>query len=242
MRLRVICEYGRFPIASVGTSCFLVESDNCKVVLDMGCSSLSKLQEYVLINDIDAIVLSHLHGDHIADFKTFTYMVDIYRAEGRLNKKIKVFTTNTPKNVYDEIKYCKALEYIVVQQEGSYEINDMVIHFHELEHPIKTYGQRIECNDKVLAYTADTKLCDSLYRLVDSADIVIGDACIMDKDYHERVPHISVKQLAKVCDKMSVKKLLLAHLPDKGHDAILTEAKGEFDNSVLAKEGQLYML
>lgn len=240
MRLRVICEYGRFPVASGGTSCFLVESQGCKVVLDMGCSSLSKLQEYTTVNDIDAIVLSHLHGDHIADFKTFTYMADIYKAQGRLNKKIKVFLPDTPVRVYDEIEDCSALDYIVIQGECSYQLNDMVIHFYELKHPVKTYGQRIESNGKVLAYTADTKLCDNLNNLIDSADMVIGDACITDKEYHEKMPHLSVKQLAEACREMGAKKLLLAHLPDKGHDAILDEAKSLFDNSELAKEGQVY--
>lgn len=240
MKLRVIGQYGRFPIANSGTSCFLLETKKSKIVLDMGCSSLSKIQEFIKIQDIDAIILSHLHGDHIADFKTFTYMASIYKAEGRLKKKIKIFLPDKPKKIYDEIKDCDAFEYFVVKDKDFYSFKDVKIDFYELVHPIETYGQRIESDGRALAYTADTKICDNLNKLIDSADLVIGDACILDKDYSENLPHLSVKQLAKACEDSSVKNLILAHLPDKDNNAIFNEAKNEFKNSFLAKEGQLY--
>jgi Predicted metal-dependent RNase, consists of a metallo-beta-lactamase domain and an RNA-binding KH domain len=53
----------------VGRSCILVESSNTKILLDSGVK-LGEKEEYPIIkddelNDVDAIVVTHAHLDHV---------------------------------------------------------------------------------------------------------------------------------------------------------------------------------
>ena len=64
MRLTVVGCSGSFPGPDSPASCYLVEHDGYRVVLDLGNGALGALQRYVALDDVDAVVLSHLHADH----------------------------------------------------------------------------------------------------------------------------------------------------------------------------------
>ena len=53
------------------------------VALDLGNWSLVALQRYVALDQLDAVVLSHLHPDHCADLTGF-YVVRTYHPEGAM--------------------------------------------------------------------------------------------------------------------------------------------------------------
>lgn len=240
MKLRVLGKMGRYPLKDAGTSSFLVNVDNENIILDMGCSSLSNLQKHIQVQDLTAVILSHLHGDHIADFKTFTYMVDILRAEGRLNRDIIVYLPKTPDYIYKDLINTKGLTFKVISDNLCDRIGNSVIKFYSMKHPIETYGVRIEYKNKVISYTADTLICDNLRPLLENSDIAIGDACILSKDFNNKSVHISVKDLASLSGKYSVKTLMLAHLPEN-QDEILNEAN-KYTNSMLAEEDKEYVI
>lgn len=242
MKLRVLGRYGRYPLADSGTSSFLIQTDTDNYILDMGCSSLSNIQKYIAINDIKAVILSHLHGDHIADFKAFTYMVNIMKMEGELNHNIIVYLPKTPAFIYDDLISAKGIEFRIIEDGMSEIIGNSNLSYYKMIHPIETYGVRIENNNKILAYTADTILCDNLDKLMANADVVIGDACILSEDHNAASVHLSVKELALKAKNNYAKKLILAHLPDKNLDKILDEAVLYMNNSILAEEDIEYTI
>ena len=58
-------------------SCYLVQHDGFRLVLDLGHGSVGALQRHLALNDIDAISLSHLHPDHCIDM-TALYVAHQY--------------------------------------------------------------------------------------------------------------------------------------------------------------------
>ena len=242
MNVRVLGKYGRFPVKDAGTSSFLMTADDTQIVLDMGCSSLSRIMKYTLIEKITAVVLSHLHGDHIADFKAFTYMINILKSEGRLSRNIKIFLPQTPSHIYNDLINTKGLEFIVINDGLNISIDNVNAIFYKMSHPVETYGVRLEYKDKTLGYTADTVVCDNLIKLMIESDLVIGDACTLDIFKSDNSPHLSVKELAVSANIAKARKLLLAHLPDKDTDKIYVEAKEYFSESELAEEGKEYTI
>ena len=58
---------GSFPGPDSPASCYLVEADGFRLVLDLGNGALGALQRYSGLGEIDAICLSHLHADHCLD-------------------------------------------------------------------------------------------------------------------------------------------------------------------------------
>ena len=64
MKLTVLGCSGSLPGPDSPASGYLVEEDGYRLVLDLGHGALGALQQHVEAPDVDAIVLSHLHGDH----------------------------------------------------------------------------------------------------------------------------------------------------------------------------------
>ena len=67
MKVTVIGCCGGFPAANEATSGYLFQSGDYSVLIDCGSAVLSKLQLFLPVEELDAVILSHYHHDHIAD-------------------------------------------------------------------------------------------------------------------------------------------------------------------------------
>src|ERR1700753_3331297 len=72
MRLTVVGCAGSFPGPDSPASCYLLEADGFRVVIDFGNGSLGALQRYAGLFDVDAVCLSHLHADHCVDLYSYS--------------------------------------------------------------------------------------------------------------------------------------------------------------------------
>jgi ribonuclease BN (tRNA processing enzyme) len=71
MLLTVVGCAGSFPGPESPASCYLLEADGFRLVIDLGNGALGGLQKYAGLNEIDAICLSHLHADHCVDLYSY---------------------------------------------------------------------------------------------------------------------------------------------------------------------------
>src|SRR5689334_13341628 len=71
MRLTVLGCAGSFPGPESACSAYLVEAQGFRLLIDFGSGSLSALQRYASLDAIDAIILTHLHCDHMQDACTY---------------------------------------------------------------------------------------------------------------------------------------------------------------------------
>src|ERR1700747_3163067 len=71
MQLTVIGCSGSFPGPDSPSSCYLLEAEGFRLVLDMGHRALGGLQRYAELFSIDAICVSHLHADHCIDVGSY---------------------------------------------------------------------------------------------------------------------------------------------------------------------------
>ena len=71
MRLTVLGCAGSFPGPEAACSAYLVEAEGFRLLIDFGSGSLSALQRYAGIGAVDAILLTHLHCDHMLDACTY---------------------------------------------------------------------------------------------------------------------------------------------------------------------------
>lgn len=70
------------PEADGACSCFLIEAEGRRILLDMGNGSLAKLQKDVDLAALDLIAISHLHFDHFGDLFCAKYQLESRRACG----------------------------------------------------------------------------------------------------------------------------------------------------------------
>ena len=81
MRLTIVGMAGSFPAPDSPASCYLVEHDGHRIVLDLGNGAFGPLQGHTDIYGIDGVVLSHLHADHCIDFTSY-YVARKYHPDG----------------------------------------------------------------------------------------------------------------------------------------------------------------
>jgi ribonuclease BN (tRNA processing enzyme) len=81
-----------------------------------------------------------------------------------------------------------------------------------VNHPVETYGVRLDHEGRVLAYSSDTAPCDSLVRLAQGADAFLCEASYLDGADNPPDLHLTGGEAGEVATKAGVGRLLLTHL------------------------------
>ena len=63
---------------------------------------------------------------------------------------------------------------------GTTELGPLRITTAHMNHPVETFGFRVEHDGRVLAYSADTGPCDELGTLAAGADVLLCEASFLD--------------------------------------------------------------
>src|SRR5437868_9100151 len=71
MLLTVVGCSGSFPGPESAASCYLLEAEGFRLVIDLGNGALGVLQRHAELSGIDAICVSHLHADHCVDLAAY---------------------------------------------------------------------------------------------------------------------------------------------------------------------------
>lgn len=245
MRLTVLGNCGPYPKAGGACSGFLIDSDGTKIVLDFGNGVLSRLQQYIDIEEISAIILSHLHSDHMGDVMILRYAADIKLMQGKMEKPIKIYSPAEPVEEFNRLKYKDALEIIEINPAQKLEIGDLKISFKEMQHSYKNYAICIEKNSRKFVYSGDTSRNDGLVEFARNADLFICEAGLLERDDKNiRVMHLTAKEAAQIAEDAGVKRLLLTHfLPEVRPEQYLNEATQVYNGIMeLAGDNKSYFI
>jgi ribonuclease Z len=87
-----------------------------------------------------------------------------------------------------------------------------------------------------IAYTGDTKKCDNVVRIAESADVLIHDTTF-GEDIHD-IMHSGAKEAAEAAKKAKAGKLVLTHFSRRYTDVseLVKDARKVFRNSVAAED------
>lgn len=230
MRLTVLGCAGSFPGPESACSAYLVEAEGFRLLIDFGSGSLSALQRYSDMRAVDAILLTHLHCDHMLDACTYV-VVRRYDPAGPL----KALPVYAPLGAAERIAAAYSAEGEPVDdvytfyglQPGTFPIGPLTVTVDRVNHPVETYGVRIEHNGRVIAYSSDTAPCEALLRLAAGADLFLCEASYMDGVENPPDLHLTGGEAGEAATKADVSKLLLTHLvPAWASEAAIVEAAG----------------
>ena len=237
MRLTVIGCAGSFPGPDSPASCYLIEHDGFRLVIDLGNGALGNLQRYVDLTEIDAIVLSHLHADHCLDMCGL-YVAQRYHPSGP-RARIPVWG---PRGTAQRL----ARAYDLPEEPGmtgQFEFNDLVegeerigpfaVTAARVNHPVEAYGIRLEAGGHTLAYSGDTAETPALVALARDADVALLEASCLESSPAPGV-HLTARQAAEHAQAAGARTLVLTHLVAwNDPQATLAEARPAFDGELL---------
>ncbi|HET8683778.1 MAG TPA: MBL fold metallo-hydrolase [Micromonosporaceae bacterium] len=248
MRLTVLGCAGSFPGPEAACSAYLVEAEGFRLLLDFGSGSLSALQRYAGLHEVDAILLSHLHCDHFLDACAYVVVrryapegprppLPVYGPAGAPARLAAAYSAD--KGPLDDVYTFYAL------QPGTFPIGPFQVTVDQMNHPVETYGVRLDHGGKVLAYSADTGPCEALARLAQGADLFLCEASYLDGADNPPDLHLTGREAGEHATKAAVARLVLTHLvPAWGSEALTYEAAtAAFDGPVdIARPGLRYQI
>lgn len=236
---------GSFPRAESAASCYLLEADGFRLVIDLGNGSFGQLQRYVTMDAVDAICLSHLHGDHCLDLGAYA-VARHYRPGGPL-PTLPVYgpreTVQRLAPVFGTVDEILAERFAFRDLDtGKREIGPFAVTTDRMNHPVETFGFRVEHNGWSVAYSADTGESEALVDLAAGADLLLAEASFLDSPANPRGLHLSARQAAEHAARAGVKELVLTHLVAwNDPDQTLAEAEAGFDGPLsLAAPGRAF--
>jgi ribonuclease BN (tRNA processing enzyme) len=250
MRLTVLGCAGSFPGPDSPCSAYLVEADGFRLLVDFGTGSLGALQRYPGIDGVDAILLSHLHCDHMLDACSYVVVrrynpsgplptLPLYGPSGTAERLSRIYGPDYQKSTVDDVYDVHTLE------PGALEIGPFQVVAERMNHPVETFGFRIEHGGASLAYSADTGVTEALVNLARDADLLLCEASYLDSEPHPADLHLTGREAGEHARKAGARRLVLTHLVHAWGDeaATLAEATAAFDGPVeLAKPGHSYDL
>lgn len=242
MRLTVLGNQGPFPGPEGACTGFLLQDKEVNILIDCGAGVISRLQKYCKINDLDAIVLSHLHSDHSSDMFVLRYAVQAKLMTKTMDKAIDVYTASTPEKYYRELDFNNVFNLHNIADGMQLNIMGFSFTFYKTAHPVECYGMRIEKDGKVFAYSADTTYTENIIKLAENADLFLCEANATENIRKtSNPPHLSVKEACDIARKAKAKKLLLTHFWfEEPKENYRGDAKGEFDKVELSEELKTY--
>ena len=217
MRLTVAGCSGSLPGPDGPASCYLLEADGFRLLLDLGNGAIGALQRYARLDSIDAVCLSHLHADHCLDLCPY-YVARTFAPDGPL-PPIPVFgpagTAERMTQAYGQAEppgMSGAFSFRTLT-EGTCEIGPFRVTTARMNHPVETYGFRLETAGRVLAYSADTGETGVLARLARQADLLLCEASFLDGPGLPPDLHLTARQAAEHAARAGTARLMITHEP-----------------------------
>ncbi len=216
MRLTVLGCAGSFPGPESACSAYLVEAEGFRLLLDFGTGSLTALQRYAGLLAVDAILLTHLHCDHILDACSYVVVrryapggplqpLPVYAPAGAAERLAAAYSAS-PEETLEDVYTFYGL------QPGTFPIGPFQVTVDRVHHPVETYGVRVEHGDSVLAYSSDTAPCESLVRLAEGADLFLCEASYLEGVENPPGLHLTGREAGEIATQAGVGRLLLTHL------------------------------
>ncbi|MGQ0631472.1 MAG: MBL fold metallo-hydrolase [Sporichthyaceae bacterium] len=231
MKLTIVGCSGSFPGPDSPASCYLVEAEGYRLLLDMGSGALGSLQKVADPYSIDGVLLSHLHADHCMDLCGY-YVARRYRPEGpapQLDVYGPAGSAERMARAYDlpPEPGMKAEFRFQLFPTTTFELGPFRISTELVVHPVESYAMRIEHGGKVLTYSGDTGVSDALVRAAKASDLFLCEASFHEGRDNAPTIHLTGKEAAEHASRAGVGRLVLTHVPPwNDPDRTLTEAAG----------------
>jgi ribonuclease BN (tRNA processing enzyme) len=195
-----------------------VTAPGVSLLLDCGGSALAAIKKHVDPGSIDAIAISHLHGDH---FGGIVSLVLEQHFAGRtkelvlggppsLEQRLRAAEQALFPDFFGSTKLGFPLRTVVLGREptdlGGARVSALEVRHVRLAEP---HGLRVEVGGKLIAYSGDARWSEHLAAVANGADVFICEASHFDK---EDPAHINYRQVMEHRAELGAKRIVLTHL------------------------------
>ncbi|HEX2075064.1 MAG TPA: MBL fold metallo-hydrolase [Geodermatophilus sp.] len=246
MRLTVVGCSGSGPGPASAASCYLVEHEGFRLLVDLGNGAFGALQALVDPDTVDAVFLSHLHADHCLDVAPFVVW---HRYSGRSSgRPVPLFApAGADRRLaaaydLDGGPLTDVFDFGVLTSEP-FTIGPFAAQTARTAHPVECHALRLSAGGRSLVYTGDTGACDRVVDLARGADLLLAEAAHPDVPDLPPALHLTGREAGEHAAAAGVGRLLVTHVPAWVDPAAqLAAARAVFPASELVHPGAQYDL
>jgi len=242
------------PNAGGACSGYLIQTGHDVLLLDCGSGVVANLQKHASFHDLSAVLISHLHADHVLDLIPLRYGLRYNRSH---NPALRLPLYLPPGGVDTLRKVVRPLDgaegffddvFVLYEYDPDKElaVGGLTLHFLEVNHYVRTQAVRISAGGKVLVYSADTGPCQALVPFARGADLLICEATLQSREgaSDNEWGHLAARETGAIAQRAGVKRLVLTHLWQQNDLAqLLQDARAVYDGPTdLAAENKVYRI
>jgi ribonuclease BN (tRNA processing enzyme) len=201
-------------------TCFHVTGARSNFLIDCGATSLVALKRSgVDLDAIDAILITHFHGDHFAG-------LPFLLLDAQFSRRSRPLVIAGPEGI--ETRLAQAMEALFENSSSTarkfelsiltlapgrrYDIGAIAVEAFPVVHgasggPFHAY--RVAAEGKIIAYSGDTEWTETLVAAARDADLFIAEAYTFDKPVKN---HLSLRDLERNLARINPKALVLTHM------------------------------
>lgn len=217
------------PFASGGRlqTCILIDSDQGRYLIDCGMTALVAMARFGIDpGSIDAVFITHLHGDHYGGLPLMIFEARVNVHEGstypprprplriagpaeteeRVHQLLDLFSWRTH---FAAMKDAGLLDFIALELRRETVIGGLTVTSFPVLHTPEATALRVTVSGKTIAYSGDTGWTDTLVEVAADADLFICQAYTID------VPQrglLNYRTLQEKRNQLTCKRLVLTHI------------------------------
>lgn len=217
-------------------SSYLVRAADRAICLDLGAGALNVLQTVCLPEDLDAIVITHLHPDHCADLLALRVYMWIGPGRGRrirvlgpaaLRERLTDFAGD---GGWDDAFSFETLD----GERGTRDLGGgLELRYAQVPHIAPTFAIRVDWRGSSVCYGADCAPNDTLVELASGCNLLVAECSNGPGPSASDTIHLSALDAGEIARRAKVERLLLTHCyPENDRDATLRAAEACFEGRV----------
>jgi len=201
---------GWYDTLTGNTCSTLVSTEKYDIIFDAG-NGIAKADRFITQDKPVFLFISHFHLDHIAGLHTlvkyqFRKGLTICIREGSSGILNTFLAEPFTVPVHQFPFPVKILEL----SEGNHDI-PFSVECRPLVHPAPCFGYRVELDGKVIAYCADTGVCENAVSLSVGADLLVAECSLKPGQSSPGWPHLNPEDAIGIANRAGAKMLALTH-------------------------------
>ncbi len=214
MRLTILGSSGGYSGPNNPTSGFLLEAGGARLWIDAGHGTFSALQRVADYTGIDAVLVSHVHADHCVDLYALNIALRFHE-QGVLRKPLYC-----PLEVWEKVplllgdsaeSFRQTFDFHPIAAGESIEVAGVRASFLRTDHPNYCLAMRLETDEGILTYSADTGPGADLAGFAGGSDLLLCEATYQEGLVGAPV-HLTARQAAETALRAGVRDLVLTHV------------------------------
>lgn len=265
MRVTVLGKSPSWQDAGGACSGYLVQDEDTSVLLDCGNGVFSKLRRHIDYVDLDAVVVSHLHADHILDLVPYSYALTYAPRQQPVPVHVwpgtdsparpRLYAPRGARDVFRRVVGAWGNEDLVenafalteYEPDDVLEIGPLRVRFHPVPHFLPTCAIEVTApatGGGRLTYGADCAPNDEIVDFADGTDLLIIEATLPRPERGGIRGHLTPGEAAEHGARARAGRVVLTHISDElDPEWARSEAAKCFGGPVeVAREDAVYTL